>query len=420
MTSQRSELANGIGFTTIIDEKFKTASIAVRFLTPLSRETAAVNAVGMGVLSTASRKYPEPAKLNEKLSALYGAGLTSFARKRGDLQVLGISASWLDNRYAFDGEDVSGEMLAIVRDCLFDPDTADGRFTDEPFQLTKTDLLDRIEAELNNKRGYAIAKAFENAFRGEPAANSCYGDKETASAVTPEAAYQAYRNVLETAQVEITLVAPSEIPGAAESFRQEFEKIDRRPEPVTFRTVSPVKPEPETVTETMDVQQCKMVMCFKTGTDDIFAMRMLSVILGELPVSKLFLNVREKLSLCYYCVCGYSAAKGSFAVDCGVERKNIEKAKAEILRQIDSVIEGDISDEEMESALLSRDDILTSVGDTPASWSSWYFEHFCSGSSSEPAEEFLDYKAVTKARIVHAAESLKLDTVYIMLDKEAE
>ena len=74
----------------------------------------------------------------------------------------------------------------------------------------------------------------------------------------------------------------------------------------------------------------------------------------------------------------------------------------------------------MESALLSRDDILTSVGDTPASWSSWYFEHFCSGSSSEPAEEFLDYKAVTKARIVHAAESLKLDTVYIMLDKEAE
>ena len=420
MTSNRSELAEGIGFTTIIDEKFKTTSIAVRFLTPLSRETSAANALGMGALTTTSRAYPTPAQLNEKLSALYGAGLTSFARKRGDLQILGVSASWLCDRYAIDGEKISDEMLAIVLGCLFEPDAENGRFAEVPFTLTKTDLLDRIEAELNNKRGYALARAAESAFRGEPAANSCYGDRETASAVTPESAFAAYRHILETSQVEITLVSPVELPGAAEMFRRGFSAIVRRPLPVEFRSKSPAKAETEELSESLDVQQCKMVIVLKTDTDDVFAMRMLSVILGELPVSKLFVNVREKLSLCYYCVSSYASTKGAFIIDCGVQRSNIEKAKAEILSQIDSVINGDISDEEMESALLSRDDILTSVGDTPASWSSWYFEKFCDGSRNEPSEEFLDYKAVTKARIVHAAESLKLDTVYLMLDKEAE
>ncbi|HOR22220.1 MAG TPA: insulinase family protein, partial [Ruminococcus sp.] len=128
MRFQRTEIAEGIGFSSIIDEKFKTTSIAVRFIVPLSSETSAANALGMAALTTTSKAYPTPALLNEKLSALYGAGLTSFARKRGDLQVLGVSASWICDRYAIDGEDTSGEMLSIVRGCLFEPDAENGRF----------------------------------------------------------------------------------------------------------------------------------------------------------------------------------------------------------------------------------------------------------------------------------------------------
>ncbi|MBQ3855624.1 MAG: insulinase family protein [Ruminococcus sp.] len=187
---------------------------------------------------------------------------------------------------------------------------------------------------------------------------------------------------------------------------------------MVFRSKSPIKAEPETLSEEMDVNQCKMVMTMKSDSDDIYAMRMLSVILGELPVSKLFLNVREKLSLCYYCASGYSATKGALIIDSGVQRSNIDKAKEEILRQIQLVCDGEISDQELESALLSREDILASVGDTPASWSSWYFEQLCEGGISAPEDVLLDYKAVTKARIVEAARSLKLDSVWLMLDKE--
>lgn len=420
MRYNRTELPGNIGFSSIIDEKFKTAGLIVRFITELSGGEAAANALGIGVLSSSSAEYRTLAELNEKLSSLYGAALNTFARKRGDVQVLGISASWLDKRYAFDGEDLDSEMLRIIRGCIFEPNAENGEFDADSYMITKNDLLDRIDAELNNKRGYALSRAAEIAFRGEPAEFSCYGTKESASAVTSAEAYKAYRKLLETAQVEICYIAPKEDPAVLEMFRESFGTVNRNSDKVTFRSVSPAKTETVTESDKFDVLQCKMVMSFKTDLDDAFAIKLLSTIFGETPVSKLFMNVREKLSLCYYCACRSTYAKGSLMVDIGVERQNIEKAKAEILRQLDEIKQGNITDEDIESALLSLDNALTQIGDTPSSYSAWYFERFCDGEIVTPEEQYENYRKVTKERIIQAANSLRLDSVYLMLDKEVQ
>ena len=418
MRYNRTEIAGNIGFSSIIDEKFKTGTLTVRFITGLSGAKAAANALGIGVLSSSNAEYPSIAEINEKLSSLYGAGLSTFARKRGDIQILGVAASWLDKKYAIDGEDIDSEMLNIVRGCIFEPNVKDGEFDEESYVITKKDLLDHIDAELNNKRGYALSRAAEVAFRGEPAEFSCYGSKDSAEAVTSAEAYEAYLELLRTAQIEIIYIAPEEDPRVIEVFREGFAGVDRSSSAVTFRTVSPVKAEPATESDTFDVRQCKMVLTFKSESDDMCALKLLSSIFGETPVSKLFMNVREKMSLCYYCACRTVFAKGALMVDSGVERENIEKAKAEILHQLDEIRNGNITDEELRSALLSLDNAHTQVGDTPVSYDSWYFERFCHGKILTPEEQMADYMKVTKERIVKAAESLALDSVYLMLDKE--
>ena len=418
MRYNRTEIAGNIGFSSVIDEKFKTGTLTVRFITGLSGEKAAANALGVGVLSSSNAQYRSIAEINEKLSSLYGAGLSTFARKRGDIQILGVAASWLGKKYAIDGEDVDSEMLDIVRGCIFEPNADNGEFDAESYMITKKDLLDRIDAELNNKRGYALSRAAEAAFRGEPAEFSCYGSKESAEAVTSAEAYSAYQELLRTAQVEICYIAPEEDPKVIEMFREGFSRIERASGAVSFRNVSPAKPETLTESDTFDVRQCKMVLTFKSSTDDMCAMKLVSSIFGETPVSKLFMNVREKMSLCYYCACRTVFAKGALMVDSGVERDNIEKAKAEILHQLDEIRNGNITDEELESALLSLDNAHTQVGDTPSSYDSWYFERFCHGKILSPEEQMAEYRQVTKARIVEAAKSLTLDSVYLMLDKE--
>ncbi|MBQ1747886.1 MAG: class II fructose-bisphosphate aldolase, partial [Bacteroidales bacterium] len=83
--------------------------------------------------------------------------------------------------------------------------------------------------------------------------------------------------------------------------------------------------------------------------------------------------------------------------------ENIEKSKEEILHQLDEICSGNVTDEEIQSALLSLDNALTQIGDTPASYSGWYFERFCDGRIKTPQEQFEDYSNVTKERIIEAA-----------------
>ena len=420
MKYNRAELAGNIGFSYVIDSKFKTNSIVIRFITGLSRKRAAENAVAVGALTVSNSRFKTLAELSEKLSSLYGASLSSSAKKRGDIQVLSVGASWINNRYAIDGENIAGEMLDIICGCIFSPNAADGKFDEASFKITKKDLLDRIDAEINNKRGYAISRAAETAFAGEPAEFSAYGTKEDAGSVTPESAYSAYCELLEKAQIEIFYVAPEENSLVESRLREEFSKLSRSSEAYSFTNPSPVKDSPARVSDELDVSQSKMVLAFKTSSDDKCALKLLSMIYGETPVSKLFMNVREKMSLCYYCASRTVFSKGALMVDCGVEQVNIEKAEAEILHQLDEIKNGNFSDEELSAALLSIDNSIAAIGDTPSSYSAWYFERFCEGKIASPRELWEEYQAVTRERIIKAAKSLTLDTVYLMLNKEAQ
>ncbi len=420
MKYNRTELAGNIGFSSVIDSKFKTNSLGVRFITELDAAKAADNAVGIGVLTASNSEYTTLAALSKKLSVLYGASLSSAVRKRGDIQILSVGGSWIDNSFAIDGEDITAEMLDTICKCIFAPNVLSGSFDDESFRITRKDLMDKIEAEINNKRGYAVSRGAEVAFAGEPAENSCYGTKEAAEKVTAETAYNAYCELLEKSRIEIFFVGCRENPDVESRLRDEFSKISRKPQSFDLVAFSPLKSEVVRKSDELDVNQSKMVLSFKSSCEDRYAMKMFSVIFGETPVSKLFMNVREKMSLCYYCPSRIVAAKGTLMVDCGVEKANIEKAELEILHQLDEIRNGNVSDEELSNALLSIDNALTGIGDTPSSYSSWYFERLCDGNVMTPQQQLEEYKAVTKERIVEAAKSLKLDSVYLMLNKEAQ
>ncbi len=420
MTYNRTDLGSGIGFTSIIDSKFKTCSLAVYFLTELSAETAAVNNLAASILTVSSSRYRTYAALSEKLSELYGAGLTSSTRKKGDAQTLCVKASWLGNKYAIDREDIGGEMRDLIRDCLFAPNAENGAFDEESFRIVKKDLLDNINSELNDKRSYALMQAAKTAYRGEPAATSSYGVKEAALAADPKDVFRAYKELLRTAQIEIYYVSPEKDDSFAEMFRESFMGIERAPKNVGLRNHSPLKAEIETVSEEFDVNQSKAVFAFKTDSDDRYALKMLSIIYGEMPFSKLFLNVREKLSLCYYCTSSSVSVKGAFFVDIGVERANIEKAKAEILAQLEEIKNGNITDEEITSSIMALDNAVLQIGDTPSSYIGWYFDCFCDKDIITPEEHFKRFVEVTKDRIIQAARSLRPDSVYLMLSKEVQ
>ena len=127
------------------------------------------------------------------------------------------------------------------------------------------------------------------------------------------------------------------------------------------------------------------------------------------------------MSLCYYCAASYSTFKQSLTVDSGIEQQNVEKTRDAILQQLREIQQGNITQEELENAKMSFHDSIYGIGDTPSSYINWYFGQFCKGISLSQDELHEKYQSVTIPQLVEAANTLTLDTIYLMdCKKEAE
>lgn len=416
---QRTDIAEGIGYTSIIDPKFKTQRVQIMFITELKKDTASENAIAVGVLGSSNCKYKNISEITAKLNSLYGANINIDILKIADYQRLCIGVSSINSKYALEGEDINAEVLSILLDCIFSPNViknGEGKleFAHEPFDFRKRDILDSIEAEINNKRAYAVMQAQKSIYNGENSANSSYGTKETAESVTAESAYKAYKKLLKTAKIEIYYVGSEENTNAENAIFKAFSRIERIPSAVKYYSHSPLKQSICRTEERLDVNQCKMVLAFKGKSDDFDAVRLMNTIFGATPFSKLFINVREKQSLCYYCTSQYNRYKKTLMVDCGIEEENIEKTEKEIIKQLEDIKNGEFSDEDISNSVLSIINSLKGVGDTSTSYINWYFGCLANGELLEPSESVEKIKAVTRERIIEAAKSFELDTVYVM------
>ncbi len=410
----RKIIADGVGYSTIIDPKFKTNRIQITFLIDLLEETAGANALAVGIISSSNSKYKNISEITAKLNSLYGASISVDVVKQGDYQKLAVGVTSINNRYALEGEDISGETLSILLDCIFSPNAQNNEFAKEPFDFRKKDLLDSIEAEINNKRGYAVLQTQKKAFAGENSGNSHFGSKETAQRLTAAQAFSAYKRLLSNAQIEIYFVGSEENDSIEQKITDAFSKLDRNIKENKLVNFSPLKQDICRFEEKLDVSQCKMVMAFKSNSTDRHALKLMNTIFGGTPFSKLFLNVREKLSLCYYCASNYNTLKGTLFVDCGVEEENIQKAEQEILNQLEEIKKGNFSDEDINNSLLSIENSLKGIGDTPMSYVNWYYSCFVHNEILTPRQAVEKYNEITRERIIQAAKSIKLDTVYVM------
>lgn len=417
----RVQISQGVGFTEILDPKFKTNTLRVHFLQPLSAETASGCVLAGDMITSCSKAYPANKDLTKKLNLLYGANLNCSVSRNGDMQFLMIQASAIADRYALEGEPVFFELMKILSGCLLEPNVTDGAFDETEFRIHKSNLLDNIDAEINEKRQYAILQANRTAYEGEPAAMSCYGEREAAAALTPASAYEAYVKLLQTAQVEVFFVGPSAVSGLPEQLREIFARIpNRSPETLQFDAPSLLKPEPVTVREQLPVNQCKMVLQWKVSDPDRYAVKLAVLLLGGTTTSKLFANVREKMSLCYYCAANYAELKHTMTVDSGIEISNMDKAKTAILRQLQDIQEGSFTEDELQSARMSVHNTMRGIGDTPSSYVTWVQSQLLRGEQLTPEQEEQRYAAVTREQIIAAAKSMELDTVYIMESAEQE
>lgn len=414
---KRVQIADGVYFNTIFDDRFKTSRIAVTMLVGLDRETVAANAIVPNILTRCCEEYPTYLSLSKKLNMMYGASLSGRGGKIGEVQPITLSAIGIDDRYSLDGKSVYKEMAELLCSVLFRPKLVNGCFDEEDFKQEQRQMLDAIDAEYNDKRVYAFNQMLHVMCGDELYSITKNGTKEQVMALTPQIAYDAYKNLIKTARIEIMCLGSTDTQEVCSLFKEKFSHIKREPASYKTEVIMSAK-EVKEHTDKLDVAQSKLIIGFRTGVaqpqEEVPHTTLMGVILGGTAHSKLFLNVREKLSLCYYCACRYDGYKGIMYIESGVEKENIEKAKAAILEQVEEMKKGNITDEEIESAKLSIYNSFLSSVDSSSGTQSWYIGQILKGTQRTPQEEADIISAITKEQIVASANKLTLDTIYVL------
>lgn len=414
----RRKIADGVYFSSITDKRYKKNLISVAFSTQLSEDTATENVIVPVLLTKCNSKLPTYKAFNNKMSRLYASGIGGTAGRQYDLQTISFGAYYLDDIYALSGEKMTGIMTDILIDCLTSPVTENGVFSEKFVELEKKTVIDNIETAINDKRSYAIERAMKTICKGEPASVCSYGTVEKAKLITPDSAYKAYRRMLETMPCEIICTGCSDFEGVAEKFAAAFEKAGRHDIENTTIALSPVKTQTEEVTERLTVNQSKLVLGFKSHSDDDAALVLLQKIFGGTTSSKLFRNVREKMSLCYYCSAVRNDLKGIMLVNSGVENENIEKTKEAVIDQLEEIKNGNFTNEDINFAEMAIKNDFKSVADSAGNVSNWYFDCIRKNDIVTPEEKLGRYLGVSKERIIAAAKSMVLDSVYVLTGNE--
>ena len=182
-------------------------------------------------------------------------------------------------------------------------------------------------------------------------------------------------------------------------------------------------PEPRVVEEAMDVTQGKLAMGFRTGgltcwEEDYPALVLCNAIFGGTTLSKLFLNVREKLSLCYYASSVLEKMKGLVLVSSGIEFDKYQQARDEILAQLDNIRSGKIEDWELEGARRTVISGHLATLDDQARQEEFWLGQAAAGLDETAEELAARFEAVTREQVMEAARKLELDTIYFLKGKE--
>ena len=411
------ELFPGVTLRCYPDHRFKHSCLSLQLVRPMCREEAAFNALLPAVLLRGCKRCPDLRDITLRLDDLYGASVGTLVRRVGDYQTTGFFASFVEDRYAMEGDAVLAPMVAFLGELLLDPVLEEGVFLWDFVEGEKKNLISTIESQLNDKRAYAMEQMMRRMCKEDTFGLSRLGEKEDVAAITPETLFDHYQKILGTSRIDVFYVGSAPAQQVADLVKALLGDISRNyvnlPDQTGFHTCPGGSYE-----EQMEVSQGKLCMGFTspvTIRDEGFvAMQLLNMIFGGGMTSKLFMHIREKLSLCYAIGSGYHGAKGIFSVSAGIDSGKKAQVQEEILKQLEACRRGEISQEELNAAKQALRASLLSTPDAPASLEGYYASAALSGLMLTPEAYITAVEQVTVEQVAEAARLLELHTVYFL------
>ena len=411
------ELYPGVTLRCFPDSRFKQGCLTVQFLRPMCREEAALNALLPAVLLRGCKSAPDLRRITLRLDDLYGASVGALVRRVGDIQTTGLSCGFMDDRFALKGDEILAPMVEFIRQLLLEPVTEETAFCEAFVESEKKNLISTLESQRNDKRIYAVNQLLNRMCREDSYGIPRLGNIEDVAAITAQSLYKHYQKVLQESPVHLFYVGAAEPETVAALLKPVFAGVAQRPVALPEQT-GVNAPAYEEYEEALPVTQGKLCMGYVSDInlrDPRYpAVQVANTVLGAGMTSKLFMQVREKMSLCYDIGSSFHGSKGLVTVSAGIEFDKKDTVLEEVKHQLQLCCEGRITAEELTGAKEALMSSLRATHDSPGAIEGYYATSAISGLGMTPDVFMERIGAVSVEDAAEAAKTLRLAGVYFL------
>ena len=404
----------------ITTDKFKTGTLIFSVNIPNDRYFSPYSLLLTEVLQRATASFPTKAILQRHLDELYSTTISIRCAKHGKSRAYTFSAEILDNRYSDRETDIALEAARVLYELIYNPLLdSDGYFFEESVEQEKRRTVNYLRSAKNNPARYASIRLSELLLRDDGSSSTLEEMIEMVESCDRYKLTEFYRATLACRPINVFYIgtlSQDEICGRVMSFlgNHQASCIDDAMPPKAIQERKDIA----TKDEAMPISQGRLAIGFTSGVcltdDDYYALTLFNEIFGGGPSSKLFMNVREKMSLCYSCSSLYNVFDGTIRVSSGIAPKNRDIAQKAILKEFDNIKKGKISEKELNSAKKAIENSYREIFDNPADILGFYLVRgalLIDITIDECRERF---SSLTADDVVRVANKIKLDTVYFL------
>ncbi|MEG1049100.1 MAG: insulinase family protein [Oscillospiraceae bacterium] len=382
---KKEQIASNVELIVLPNDKFKRNRISISFIVP-----------------------------NDRKKATYCASLSASTGVIGQNRSLRFTIQGIKDEYCIDSNSLLTQMCEVLLGIIFKPCVKNGVFLKEWLEVEKVKLREEIEGEINDKRSYCIKSAQRKFFGDSLNGVEKLGYLEEIDGVTPTELFECYKEVRDNSVVNIFVTA--ENPESIKpQFIKAFSKREKGSAAILPPQIMPSVPT-ETFEENIDIVQSKVCLIYTTNRllteKERYQMLVATSILGGTPSSRLFKNVREKQSLCYYCAAGFNGFTSSMKIDSGVEHQNMQKAIDAINWEIQQLIEGKIEDKEISETKLTIVSSLKNIYDGLHGLEAWYLNENIRGTDFTPEQVIQLVNEVNEKEIKAVLKLFNLNIIY--------
>ncbi len=400
----------------IKNENFKSVMIKVFFREPIKRENITIHNFLTTMLTFSTKKYNTKRKMVLKTQDLYSAHISSRDSRLGNSLNTSFTLTTLKDKYTEKGN--LEKSIEFLRDVIYRPNVKDNAFDSKSFNIIMNQACLALSSIKEDPSTYSIIRMNEVMDKDSPLSFRTFGYLEDLKNITKENLYTYYKEMIENDDMDIYVIGDIDFEETDKLIRKYFKSTKFKKTRKNFiLDDKKARRKYQIVKEENESNQSKLAIGCRsyklTEYERNYPLTIFNIILGGGPDSKLFMNVREKNSLCYYINSIPNKLDNTLLIRAGINNSDFKKCLKLIEKEMNDIRKGKFSDEDINKA---KEMYLTAIDEIKESESeiisSYYMIELLGTDDLETKVEKM--KNVTKDEIIKVAKKIKIDTVYML------